>query len=146
MTGLGIVFSLTYTYMQRKRKLRKGGSHSATLSLLRKELREGNLQSLFGGSSCIVSSSNIAADPLLSSFILPMTDDFVSAQPPFSIETVSTKKSSAENVSERYVNRSLPTSLYQTSLSNLINVALKKNIPTKMLSFFVYYIVFEKFK
>ncbi|EXC11326.1 hypothetical protein L484_006891 [Morus notabilis] len=87
----------------RKRKSRKGGSHSTTLSLLRKELREGNLQSLFGGSSCIVSSSNVAADPLLSSFILPMADDFVGVQPPFSTETSTTKKSSAENVSERYV-------------------------------------------
>ncbi|GMN43982.1 hypothetical protein TIFTF001_013187 [Ficus carica] len=85
----------------RKRKSRKGASHSTTLSLLRKELREGNLQSLFGGSSCIVSSSNVAADPLLSSFILPMADDFVSVQPPFSTETRLTKKSSAEKVSER---------------------------------------------
>lgn len=132
--------------MQRKRKLRKGGSHSATLSLLRKELREGNLQSLFGGSSCIVSSSNVAADPLLSSFILPMTDDFVSAQPPFSIETGSTKKSSAENVSERYVSQSLSTSLYWILLSSLVIVALQNNIRAKIFLFFVYYILTEKFK
>ncbi|XP_048324399.1 protein DEHYDRATION-INDUCED 19 homolog 3 isoform X1 [Ziziphus jujuba] len=91
--------------MQRKRKSRKGGSHS-TLSLLRKELREGNLQSLFGGSSCIVSSSNVAPDPLLSSFILPMSDDYVSVQPPFSTETSSVKKSTDENVSQR--NRQSP--------------------------------------
>ncbi|KAF3454570.1 hypothetical protein FNV43_RR05018 [Rhamnella rubrinervis] len=90
----------------RKRKSRKGGSHS-TLSLLRKELREGNLQSLFGGSSCIVSSSNVAADPLLSSFILPMAEDFVNAQPPFSTETSSAKKSADENPSQR--NRQSPT-------------------------------------
>ncbi|XWS64474.1 hypothetical protein CRYUN_Cryun05aG0007000 [Craigia yunnanensis] len=89
----------------RKRKSRKGGSHS-TLSLLRKELREGNLQSLFGGSSCIVSSSNSAPDPLLSSFILPMGDDFVSVQPHFSSETSTTKKSSAVNKSERNVQSS----------------------------------------
>ncbi|KAJ9180312.1 hypothetical protein P3X46_008575 [Hevea brasiliensis] len=86
--------------MQRKRKSRKGGHHS-TLTLLRKELREGNLQSLFGGSSCIVSSSNAAPDPLLSSFILPMADDFASAQPSFSNETSSAKKSLDENVLER---------------------------------------------
>ena len=86
--------------MQRKRKSRKGGSHS-TLSLLRKELREGNLQSLFGGSSCIVSSSNSAPDPLLSSFILPMVDDFVSVQPHFSSETSTIKKSAGVNKSER---------------------------------------------
>ncbi|KAA3490615.1 DEHYDRATION-INDUCED 19-like protein 3-like [Gossypium australe] len=88
----------------RKRKSRKGGSHS-TLSLLRKELREGNLQSFFGGSSCTV-SSNSAPDPLLSSFILPMVDDFVSVQPNFSRETRTTKKSSDVNKSERNVKSS----------------------------------------
>lgn len=87
--------------MQRKRKSRKSGSHS-TLSLLRKELREGNFQSLFGGSSCIVSSSNAAPDPLLSSFILPMGDDFVSVQSQFPTETVSVKRSSGEKESKRY--------------------------------------------
>ncbi|CAN6581873.1 unnamed protein product [Malus baccata var. baccata] len=87
--------------MQRKRKTRKSGAHS-TLSLLRKELREGNLHSLFGGSSCLLSSSNAAPDPLLSQFILPMADDFVS-MPPFSTEASSAKKSSDERVSERYV-------------------------------------------
>ncbi|XP_048424405.1 protein DEHYDRATION-INDUCED 19 homolog 3-like [Pyrus x bretschneideri] len=87
--------------MQRKRKTRKSGAHS-TLSLLRKELREGNLQSLFGNSSCLLSSSNAAPDPLLSQFILPMADDFVS-MPPFSTETSSAKKSSDEKVSERNV-------------------------------------------
>jgi hypothetical protein len=91
--------------MQRKRKSRKSGAHS-TLSLLRKELREGNFQSLFGGSSCIVSSSNAAPDPLLSSFILPMGDDFVSGQHLFSTETSSLKKSSEEKVSERNVQSS----------------------------------------
>lgn len=95
--------------MQRKRKSRKGGHHS-TLTLLRKELREGNLQSLFGGSSCIVSSSNAAPDPLLSSFILPMADDFPSAQPSFSNETSSSKKSLDENVSERNM-KSTPLSI-----------------------------------
>ncbi|XP_075657728.1 protein DEHYDRATION-INDUCED 19 homolog 3-like [Castanea sativa] len=91
--------------MQRKRKTRKSGAHS-TLSLLRKELREGNFQSLFGGSSCIVSSSNAAPDPLLSSFILPMADDFVSAQPQFSPETSSVKKKTEQKVSERNVQSS----------------------------------------
>ncbi|GMJ11175.1 drought-induced protein19 [Hibiscus trionum] len=85
--------------MQRKRKSRKGGFHS-TLPLLRKELREGNLQSLFGG-SCIVSSSSSAPDPLLSSFILPTVDEFVNVQPHFSRETITTKKSSDVSRSER---------------------------------------------
>ncbi|WCJ43007.1 drought-induced 19 [Euphorbia peplus] len=84
----------------RKRKSRKGGHHS-TLTLLRKELREGNLQSLFGGSSCIISSSSAAPDPLLSSFILPMADDIASTQPSFSYETTSSKKCADEKVSER---------------------------------------------
>ncbi|GAY54411.1 hypothetical protein CUMW_156490 [Citrus unshiu] len=101
--------SLTSSYMQRKRKSRRGGSHS-TLSLLRKELREGNLQSLFGGSSCIVSSSNAAADPLLSSFILPVADDCVSGQSPFATAANSAKKSSAAKVSVRNV-QSAPVSL-----------------------------------
>ncbi|KAG5549047.1 hypothetical protein RHGRI_014425 [Rhododendron griersonianum] len=85
--------------MQRKRKSRRGGSHS-TLSLLRKELREGNLQSLFGGSSRIASSTNTAPDPLLSSFILPMADDFGSLQLHSSAETASVKKRTNEYVSE----------------------------------------------
>jgi len=97
-----VLSSLIGVYMQRKRKSRRGGPHS-TLSLLRKELREGNLQSLLGGSSCIVSSSNSAPDPLLSSFILPMADDLTSSQPSFLSETSVAKKSSVGNVSERYV-------------------------------------------
>ncbi|CAI0551615.1 unnamed protein product [Linum tenue] len=88
-------------YMQRKRKSRRGGAHSS-LSLLRKELREGNLQSLFG-SSCIVSSSNAAPDPLLSSFILPMGDDFTSPQTSFSTETSFSKKGPEESIIERFV-------------------------------------------
>lgn len=93
--------SLTREYMQRKRKTRKGGSYS-TLSLLRKELREGNLQSLFGGSSCTVSSSNAAPDPLLSSFISPLGNESVSPQPHRHTETRSSKKLTDETVSRRY--------------------------------------------
>uniref|UniRef100_A0A2C9VGN1 Di19 C-terminal domain-containing protein n=1 Tax=Manihot esculenta TaxID=3983 RepID=A0A2C9VGN1_MANES len=63
--------------MQQTKRSQKGG-HYSTLALLRKELREGNLQSLFERSSCIFSSFNTAPDPLLSSFILPMADDFAS--------------------------------------------------------------------
>ncbi|KAK8468004.1 hypothetical protein PHAVU_007G199600 [Phaseolus vulgaris] len=90
--------------MQRKRKSRKGGSYS-TLSLLRKELREGNLQSLFGGSSCIVSSSN-AADPLLSSFILPLANEHTTSQPHLHTEARSSKRGSDESVSTRNVETS----------------------------------------
>ncbi|XP_061369720.1 protein DEHYDRATION-INDUCED 19 homolog 3-like isoform X2 [Gastrolobium bilobum] len=89
----------------RKRKPRKGGSYS-TLSLLRKELREGNLQSLFGGSSCLVSSSNAAPDPLLSSFISPLANELNISQPHSQPETRSSKKCSDETVSRRNVESS----------------------------------------
>uniref|UniRef100_A0A2P2KHH8 Uncharacterized protein MANES_09G174600 n=3 Tax=Rhizophora mucronata TaxID=61149 RepID=A0A2P2KHH8_RHIMU len=91
--------------MPRKRKSRKGGPHS-TLSLLRKEWREGNLQSLFRGSSHLTASSNAAPDPLLSSFILPVADDFGSGQSSVSTETSSAKKILDEKVSERNVKSS----------------------------------------
>lgn len=93
--------------MQRKRKSRKG----STLSLLRKELREGNLQSLFGGSSYLLSSSNAAPDPLLSSFILPMADDLDSIEPSSSAEAIQLKRSTDENVLERNVKPAPPLSV-----------------------------------
>lgn len=88
-----------FKIQQRKRKSRKGGashSHSTTLSLLRRKLREGNLQSLLGGSSFIAPSASAAPDPLLSSFMLPMADDFGSALP-----HSSARKTTPQNVSER---------------------------------------------
>ncbi|KAL0364837.1 UNVERIFIED_CONTAM: protein dehydration-induced [Sesamum angustifolium] len=96
----GNVFKISF--FLRKRKSRKAGSHS-TLSLLRRELREGNLQSLFGGSSCIVSSSNAAPDPLLSSFILPMVEDYENVPSHSSAESTSVKKSTTDSISERKV-------------------------------------------
>ncbi|XP_056863166.1 protein DEHYDRATION-INDUCED 19 [Raphanus sativus] len=72
--GIDIVAHITLHHgslfkMQRKRKSRKTGS----LSLLRKELREGDLQKLLGISSRIGSTtaSSGTPDPLLSSFISP---------------------------------------------------------------------------
>ncbi|CAN0855190.1 Protein DEHYDRATION-INDUCED 19 homolog 7 [Linum grandiflorum] len=62
-----IWFKLKYGhYVQRKRRLRKGGSNSTFSSLLKKELRDGNLQALLGGSSFVASTE---PDPLLSSFM-----------------------------------------------------------------------------
>lgn len=100
-------FTLTSVYMQRKRKLRKGVSHSM-LSLLRRELQEGTLQSLFGGFSCIGSSTSAAPDPLLSSFILPMSDDFISTPSQVPSETSSAKKISDEKIIRRYALILLP--------------------------------------
>uniref|UniRef100_A0A1J3FSA8 Protein DEHYDRATION-INDUCED 19-like protein 3 n=1 Tax=Noccaea caerulescens TaxID=107243 RepID=A0A1J3FSA8_NOCCA len=89
--------------MQRKRKSRGGGSHS-TLSILRKEFHDGNFQSLFGASSCIVSltssSSNVAADPLLSSFISP-----IALESCISPETGPVKKTSNHSLPERNVKK-----------------------------------------
>ncbi|KAI7732749.1 hypothetical protein M8C21_025593 [Ambrosia artemisiifolia] len=52
----------------RKRRIRRGGLNS--FSVLKKELREGNLHSLLGGSSFMGQSSvNTEPDPLLSSFM-----------------------------------------------------------------------------
>ncbi|KVI01747.1 Drought induced 19/ RING finger protein 114 [Cynara cardunculus var. scolymus] len=93
--------SLTNTYMQQKRKSCRGGSISM-LSLLRRELREGNLQSNSGGSSYIVSSANAAPDPLLSSFISPMGDDLVINSSKSLVEPTVVKKSTIKNLPHRY--------------------------------------------
>ncbi|XP_061943831.1 protein DEHYDRATION-INDUCED 19 homolog 4-like, partial [Populus nigra] len=45
------------------------GEANLAFSILRKELRKGSLQSLLGGSSCSVLSSDTEPDPLLSPFI-----------------------------------------------------------------------------
>lgn len=84
--------------MQRKRKSRKAAGAHSTLSLLRRELREGNLRSLFGGPSSVVPSSSAAPDPLLSSFILPVVDDYECVPSHSPAELV--KKSSTASVSE----------------------------------------------
>lgn len=100
-------YSLTYAYMQRRRRFRRGssGSHS-TLSLLRKELREGNLQALLGGSSYTIPPTNAAADPFLSSLIytLPMADSSRDIQPESLEEECLVDKSSDVKVVERYEN------------------------------------------
>ncbi|KZV19475.1 protein DEHYDRATION-INDUCED 193 [Dorcoceras hygrometricum] len=88
--------------MQRKRKSRRAGSHS-TLSLLRRELREGKLQSLFGGLATIVSSGNAAPDPLLSSFIMPMVEDLESIPSHSSIESESSMKGTSNTILDRKV-------------------------------------------
>ncbi len=88
--------------VQRKRRLRKGGGSNLTFSMLRKELREGNLQALLGGSSCF-SSSNSEPDPLLSSFIFntPTVGEHVSAQPISVIEESTNKETLNKEFIER---------------------------------------------
>ncbi|CAL9231710.1 unnamed protein product [Arabidopsis halleri] len=90
----------------RKRKSRRGGAQSM-LSILKREFPDGNFQSLFEGTSRAVSSSSasIAADPLLSSFISPMTDDFFISESSLCAETSSDKKTSNQSLPERNVEK-----------------------------------------
>ncbi|XP_028248080.1 protein DEHYDRATION-INDUCED 19 homolog 4-like [Glycine soja] len=103
--GLDLVGHITtqhgnFLRVQRKRRVRKVGSGS-TMSILRKELREGALQSLLGGSSYLA-SCNSEPDPLLSSFMFnpAVTDDSASAKPP-SVEDALVKESSKDDFLER---------------------------------------------
>ncbi|KAL1212780.1 DEHYDRATION-INDUCED 19-like protein 6 [Cardamine amara subsp. amara] len=90
----------------RKRKSRRGGAQSM-LSILKREFPDGNFQSLFEGSSRVVSSStsNLAADPLLSSFITPMADDFFISESSLCAETSSAKKTLNQSLPERNVEK-----------------------------------------
>ncbi|OIV95913.1 hypothetical protein TanjilG_27017 [Lupinus angustifolius] len=104
--GMDLVSHITMQHgnflkVQRKRRVRKGGS-SSTFSILRRELREGSLQSLLGGSS-YTASPNSEPDPLLSSFIFNPTavDESSSAQPCPSVEATLAKESSKDNFLER---------------------------------------------
>ncbi|XP_010551003.1 PREDICTED: protein DEHYDRATION-INDUCED 19 homolog 6-like isoform X1 [Tarenaya hassleriana] len=94
--------------MQRKRKSRRGGSQSTLSEILKSEFPERNLESLFGDSSCVVSSStaNAAADPLLSSFISPMPDGFFTSECRLlAPETDLSRKTSNETSLERNVGK-----------------------------------------
>uniref|UniRef100_A0A5B6YWC3 Uncharacterized protein n=2 Tax=Davidia involucrata TaxID=16924 RepID=A0A5B6YWC3_DAVIN len=90
----------------RNKKLCDSESHS-TLSLLRKEFQDEHLRSLLEG-SCVVSSSNMAPDPLLSSFFYnpPTADEPEIIQPSSSTEASLAEKSSDENMLERKIQSS----------------------------------------
>lgn len=65
--------------MQRRRRYRKGSSASHNMfSLLRKDLREGNLQALLGGSSYMAPPTAAAPDPFISSIIYTLPLDELS--------------------------------------------------------------------
>nr|GMD60495.1 protein DEHYDRATION-INDUCED 19 homolog 4-like [Ipomoea batatas]GMD66444.1 protein DEHYDRATION-INDUCED 19 homolog 4-like [Ipomoea batatas]GME05583.1 protein DEHYDRATION-INDUCED 19 homolog 4-like [Ipomoea batatas] len=102
--GMDLVGHITMQHgsllkVQRKRRYRRGSN--STLALLRRELREGNLQSFIGGSSYL-GSLTTEADPLLSSFMYhqPLVDE-----PPAVLqspaEDCSMKESSVDDFSER---------------------------------------------
>ncbi|KAL2341717.1 hypothetical protein Fmac_009657 [Flemingia macrophylla] len=87
--------------VQRKRRVRKGGSTSP-ISILRKELREGALHSILGGSSCIVPSVS-EPDPLLSLFMSNpvVADESVTVPSCPSIEEAPVKESSKDGFLEK---------------------------------------------
>ncbi|WOL10302.1 hypothetical protein Cni_G19057 [Canna indica] len=91
--------------MQRRRKYRKGSSASRTmLSLLRKDLREGNIQALLGGSSYMSPPPPAAApDPFISSLIytLPFDESSKDSQPESLDEGGFVSKSLDEKVPQR---------------------------------------------
>ncbi|KAK4405506.1 protein dehydration-induced [Sesamum angolense] len=84
----------------RRRRFRRGGSN-LSFSILRKELREGNLQSYLGGSSFLVSSSRMEADPLLTSFMQKVVDEPSTVQPLPSDETTLMAAPSHEGLADR---------------------------------------------
>ncbi|CAN7002691.1 unnamed protein product [Brassica rapa subsp. trilocularis] len=87
------------SYVQRRRRLRKGGGYSSAYLTLKKELREANLQSLLGGSSSFASSTNIDSDPLLSSFMFnPPSAANKSATPVTEGASATTKLSQKESL------------------------------------------------
>ncbi|KAI3459241.1 hypothetical protein Pfo_015904 [Paulownia fortunei] len=93
--------------VQRRRRFRRGGSNYP-FSILRKELREGKLQSLLGGSSFSVPSSHDKPDPLLTSFMYnpPVVDEPAGVQPLSSIEACSKAESNVEDLTDRVVQQS----------------------------------------
>uniref|UniRef100_A0A2P2IX37 Uncharacterized protein MANES_03G200800 n=2 Tax=Rhizophora mucronata TaxID=61149 RepID=A0A2P2IX37_RHIMU len=110
--GMDIVSHITMQHgnlfkVQRKRRLRKGGSNSP-FSILKKELRDGSLQSLLKGSSFFISSSNAEPDPLLSSFIFnpPCPNSTQSIDSISSVEASSIKSSTNDEIQERNVQKS----------------------------------------
>ncbi|KAI4364472.1 hypothetical protein MLD38_020560 [Melastoma candidum] len=92
--------------VHRKRRLRKGGS-SATISLLKKELRDGTLQSFLSGTRG-TSNPFSEPDPMLSSFISsPSVEALVNVEPQIDDEVSLVKGSSDEELSESGVCESL---------------------------------------
>ncbi|CAL9068241.1 protein DEHYDRATION-INDUCED 19 homolog 2-like [Musa acuminata AAA Group] len=108
--GLDLVGHLTTQHgsffkMQRRRKCRRGSFAPRTmLSLLRKDLREGNLQALLGGSSYGAPPPPTATpDPFISSLIytLPLDESLKDARPESFDEGTLVSKSSDEKVVDR---------------------------------------------
>ncbi|CAN8265291.1 unnamed protein product [Cochlearia groenlandica] len=105
-----MVAHITLQHANMKRKSIRSSTHQSMLSMLKREFPDGNFQSLFDGASRVVPSSssslsNIAADPLLSSFISPMVDDFLISESSLCAETSSVKKTVKQSLPERNVGK-----------------------------------------
>jgi hypothetical protein len=100
---------LNEEHMQRRRRVRKvsSGSHSL-LSLLRKDLRDGSLQSFLGGPSYVSNPPAAAPDPFLSSLIcsLPVAEPSKDFHSDSSDKTFLLNKFRDEKTVERYVTSS----------------------------------------
>ncbi|KQK06724.1 protein DEHYDRATION-INDUCED 19 homolog 2 isoform X1 [Brachypodium distachyon] len=110
--GMDLIGHLTmqhgsYFKMQRRRRVRKvsSGSHSL-LSLLRKDLRDGNLESFLGGSSYVSNPPAAAPDPFLSSLIcsLPVAEPSKDFHSDSSDKTFLLNKFPDEKTVERLLN------------------------------------------
>ncbi|KAL6978344.1 RING-type E3 ubiquitin transferase [Sarracenia purpurea var. burkii] len=88
-----------------KKKRCSGGSHSS-LSFLRKCSQDEHLEPFVDESSCVISSSDIAADPLLSSLIYnpPPAAEPEILESSFTSEANLEEKASDKNLSQRYYN------------------------------------------
>jgi hypothetical protein len=99
--------------MQRRRRFRRGGtSSSTTLSLLSKELREVQLQALFGGGTSHIDSvsTNAADHPLLSNLnfsSLPISEAEDPLKPSLTVDTPAKPMTSIHQQSSRVEDASL---------------------------------------
>jgi hypothetical protein len=107
----GPVVFLNEQYMQRRRRVQKisSGSHSL-LSLLRKDLRDGSLQSFLGGSSYVSNPPAASPDPFLSSLVC----NFPVAEPSKDLHSESSDNNFLLNKfpDEKTVDRYVTSSLY----------------------------------
>lgn len=108
--GMNMVAHITTQHgnilkIQHKLKLLRGDPHSASSLALKKELQDEHLKCLLEGPSCVVSSSNMAADPLLSSFMynMPMIDASKSVQPSSLTEASLAEETSDEDMLKRNI-------------------------------------------
>lgn len=113
-TGSGLIRHMTVQHanllkVQRRRRSRKAGSNFP-FSFLRKELREGNLQSILRGSTFLSPSSTTEPDPLLTSFIYnqPEADEPPTVQSLSPIEACSSEESSAEDLADMAIHEQSP--------------------------------------